>query len=227
MELPSPRECAVFIDFDGTMTTADVLDDLIRRYAPAACWVEAETLWAAGRIGSYECLMREISAIRISSSEWKSFIAGVQLDDALATLLQLLRKYRVPVAVLSDGIESIITGVLSRQGIESVAVRANRVSHVGQSLVLECPWRASDCASGSAHCKCRSARELNRGRKMIYIGDGRSDLCAALKADICFAKSALSRLLNERRKPFIPFNQLSDVLGVLESSWLTSSMVLH
>ena len=72
----------------------------------------------------------------------------------------------------------------------------------------------------SNHCKCGSAEALHRpGRKTIYIGDGRSDLCAARKADVVFAKRALARCLTAEGRAFLPFDTLADVRGALAAAW--------
>ena len=58
--LPPPDGLEIWLDFDGTLTQADVVDALVRRYAASEHWRELEYAWQAGRIGSRECLSRSI-----------------------------------------------------------------------------------------------------------------------------------------------------------------------
>ena len=51
-------ELAVFLDFDGTITTVDTGVHLLDTLAPA-CWHEIEAEYKTGRIGSRECMTRQ------------------------------------------------------------------------------------------------------------------------------------------------------------------------
>ncbi len=222
--VPPASAAQVWIDFDGTITRRDVLDDLIQRYAVSDAWKLIEERWQAGIIGSRECLAQEFALIRIGKAELATFLESVSVDPGLNQLLATLRKHRVPVAVLSDGIDHFIRAVLKRNGITDVAVRSNTLIHTGKRLSLRCPHASSACTCAAAHCKCASAEALLQpGRKTIYIGDGRSDLCPSRKASAVFAKAALAQALTREAIPFTPFVTLNDVSETLEAAWSVTS----
>jgi 2-hydroxy-3-keto-5-methylthiopentenyl-1-phosphate phosphatase len=222
--VPPAGTAQVWIDFDGTITCRDVLDDLIQRYAVSDAWKLIEERWQAGIIGSRECLRQEFDLIRIGKSELATFLEGVAVDPGLGRLLGTLRKHRVPIAVLSDGIDRFIKAVLARQGITDIPIRSNTLAHQGDRLSLRCPHANAACSCAAAHCKCASAEELLQvGRKTIYIGDGRSDLCPSRKATAVFAKGALAQALTREAIPFTPFVTLSDVAETLEAAWSVTS----
>ena len=54
---------AVFCDFDGTITTHDVATQLLVELADPA-WAVLEAEWEQGRIGSRECLAKQVPLIR-------------------------------------------------------------------------------------------------------------------------------------------------------------------
>lgn len=58
------------------------------------------------------------------------------------------------------------------------------------------------------------------GRKTIYVGDGRSDLCPSRGADVVFAKSVLARTLAAEGVPFVPYSTLADITRVLSDGWI-------
>jgi 2,3-diketo-5-methylthio-1-phosphopentane phosphatase len=210
----------VWIDFDGTITRRDVLDDLIQRYAVSDSWKLIEERWQAGIIGSRECLGEEFDLIRIDKADLAEFLRGVAVDPGLNHLLDTLVRYRVPVAVLSDGIDQFIRAVLARHGIADMTIRSNALLHRGDRLTLHCPRASDACSSAAAHCKCKSAEQLLQiGRKTIYIGDGRSDLCPSRKSNAVFAKGALAQALTREAIPFTPFVTLNDVAATLEAAW--------
>ena len=56
-----------------------------------------------------------------------------------------------------------------------------------------------------------------RVNRIIFTGDGHSDLDAALAADVVFAKCALANELDARGVAFYPFDTLEPVLAFLET----------
>ncbi len=218
--LPAPDAAQVWLDFDGTISRRDVLDELIATYAVSESWKLVEERWQAGLIGSRECLRQEFAMVRISPAELTKFLAGCDVDPATGELLELLAEHRIPTTILSDGIESFIRIILTEHGLEIPPIRANRIVHRGDRLRLVCPYRRRQCDSSAAHCKCFSMAQLrDPSRQSIYIGDGRSDLCPARKADHVFAKGALARALTAERFTCIPFMSLADVVAVLLRAW--------
>jgi 2,3-diketo-5-methylthio-1-phosphopentane phosphatase len=220
-----PQLVEVCLDFDGTVTQADVLDDLVARFAVDDSWKTVEAQWQAGQIGSYECLRQEFSLLRITPDQLDKFLDGVRLDPGVGRLFQLFVDYGVPVTILSDGVDCFIRKILERSGIRNVAVRANAMIQRGDRLELLCPHRDAACQVAAAHCKCHSARDLHQsGRRVIYIGDGRSDLCPARKVDLIFAKGTLAAHLALEGVPFIPFATLGEVSAILSSVWANCSI---
>ena len=51
-----------FIDFDGTITLEDVVDRVLDRFASGE-WKKVEREWVEGKIGSRECLSRQMSLV--------------------------------------------------------------------------------------------------------------------------------------------------------------------
>ena len=228
LDLPAAEKAQVWIDFDGTITRCDVLDELIQRYSVDESWKQVEQEWQAGRIGSFECLTREFALLRITAGELDRFLDSIPIDSGAGELLELLRRCEVPYAVLSDGVDLFIGRILKRLGISDAIVRSNTIVHNGNKLRLCCPHRQPECEAAAAHCKCTSAEALLRpGRTTIYIGDGRSDLCPARKAGVVFAKGTLARCLSGEGIAFRAFESLSDVAAALRERWSVDSPVLQ
>jgi 2,3-diketo-5-methylthio-1-phosphopentane phosphatase len=216
---PPPRQSQVWLDFDGTMTRRDLLDDLIVRYSVDESWKQIEQLWQSGEIGSQQCLQRQIALLRISDGELQRFLQTIEIDSGLPALLNLLDRFEVPRAVLSDGVDHFIRQTLERNNL-SLTIRSNTIHRKGLELDLKCPLYRDNCESKAAHCKCGSMQELSTpDRSSIYVGDGRSDLCPARKADFVFAKGALAAALEKENIPFVRFTTLLDVKEALERHW--------
>ncbi|HEY1685071.1 MAG TPA: MtnX-like HAD-IB family phosphatase [Tepidisphaeraceae bacterium] len=218
--MPKAGAAQVFIDFDGTLSSADVVDQLIVRYSINENWKALEKLWQLKEIGSRQCLSEELAAVRINEADLEKFLKSISLDAGAVGLLELLQRHGVPTLVLSDGLDVIIQTILRHHGISDLPVRCNRMTHRGDQISLSFPYENADCESAAGHCKCSSARACAVAeRKAIYIGDGRSDLCAARKADYVFAKGELARCLEADGIHFERYTSLDDVRRTLQIHW--------
>ena len=218
--LPEPQATQVWFDFDGTISRQDVLDELVNRFSRNESWRLVEERWKAGLIGSEACLREEFSLLEISDNDLYDFIDQVEIDPGFIPLIAMLRQNHVPFAILSDGIEKFIRGILNRFNAGDIEIRANRITRKNQQLHLVCPHKAEFCLSAAAHCKCRSAGKLRIGRrKTVYIGDGRSDICPARQADVVFAKGVLAQELAARQHAYIPYNSLHEIAATMNRAW--------
>ena len=219
-KIPQPQNCQVWLDFDGTVTRQDVLDELIKKFSVNDSWKIIEEKWQKGLIGSRQCLQEQFDLLRISPVQLEQTLDGIELDEGIFTLLELLESNRVPVMVLSDSTDVFIRHILQRNGITKLMFRSNSVVHRDIRLELRCSNGKASCEFAAAHCKCGTIEIMgDPNRRNIYIGDGRSDLCPARKADYVFAKSILAQCLEKEAIPFNRYSNLSDVAAVLSECW--------
>jgi 2-hydroxy-3-keto-5-methylthiopentenyl-1-phosphate phosphatase len=100
-------KCRVFVDFDGTIAPTDTTDLLLERFA-APEWRDIEEEWKAGRIGSRECLVRQIDLVRATPEQMDAFVAGIDIDPGFQDLVEMCRGLGHSVTVVSDGLTSPI-----------------------------------------------------------------------------------------------------------------------
>ncbi|MDD5085180.1 MAG: MtnX-like HAD-IB family phosphatase [Candidatus Omnitrophica bacterium] len=209
---PKPRieDCAVFIDFDNTITAFDVLDDIIKRFSVNNEWVALENAWQEGKIGSRECLDGQIRLVKINKSALLRYLAGVKLDPGFKKLLNFFDKKGVRPIIVSDSFSTIIKEVLEQHKADGMKIYANRLQFTDDGLVPVFPYTNLKCPRRAAHCKARHLSEA-KGKTKVYIGDGLSDICAAEKSDIVFAKGSLLKYLRGKNIHCIPFKNLGDI----------------
>src|ERR1700685_3647358 len=90
LQIKSPivlSNCRVFLDFDNTMTTTDVLFDVIERLSINTHWMTLEKAWLEGQIGTKECLEGQLRNVRISKSALNRFLKKADLDPNFTQLL--------------------------------------------------------------------------------------------------------------------------------------------
>jgi 2,3-diketo-5-methylthio-1-phosphopentane phosphatase len=207
----------VFVDFDGTISLEDTTDVILERFADPE-WRKVEAEWLAGRIGSRECLSRQVDLVRASPDDLAGVVEHVPLDPHFPELVALCRQNAVPLTVVSDGFDRVVTGMLARAGVD-VPVLANRLDYLGDSRWrLGFPYAAGDCRSQAGHCKCRAVM-AEPDTIRILIGDGRSDFCAAETADLVVAKGALAEHCQASGLAYIVFGNFAGATTLI-ADWI-------
>ncbi len=205
----------VFCDFDGTITLEDTVDKFLETYADSS-WQEIEKLWVEKKIGSKECLERQLSLVKnISLEDIKSFCKSIKVDDGFIDLIEKINKYGYEFFILSDGFDLFIKEILESKKItntKNIKIISNKLVLEKGALKPSFPFSKSGCESGV--CKC-SFLESFKDYEKIYIGDGHSDFCASVFADKIFAKGKLANYLKEKGKNFTKFSLLKDIINKL------------
>ena len=212
-----PSGVRVFVDFDGTISLEDTTDVILERFADPE-WRTVEAEWLAARIGSRECLARQIDLVRASREDLQTVIDEVPLDPHFADLVALCRGHGVPLTVISDGLNWVVTKMLARAGLD-VPVRANKLEWLGRNRWrLAFPHAATTCRAQAGHCKCQAlGGEPEKIR--ILIGDGRSDFCAAETADLVVAKGALAEHCQAAGLAYIVFGNFAGATTLI-ADWI-------
>lgn len=210
-------KCHVFVDFDGTIASLDTTDFLLERFA-APQWREIEDDWKAGKIGSRECMVRQIDLVRATPAALDGFIAEIEIDPGFPAFVDLCRAQGHDVVVVSDGLDRTVNAVLKRFDLE-LPTFANRLEWCGNDRWrLRFPHARSDCRALSGNCKCQFT-EHGRLDLRIVIGDGRSDFCMARRADLVLAKSALLQHCLQADLPVRAFDNFEAAAKIM-ARWL-------
>ncbi|MBY0430257.1 MAG: MtnX-like HAD-IB family phosphatase [Rhodospirillales bacterium] len=210
----------IICDFDGTITLEDVTDNVLARFADPA-WEEIEAEWKAGRIGSRDCMTRQIDLIRAEPEAFHRHLDAVAIDPGFAPFAAYCHSHGVPLLVVSDGMDYAIRRILDRHGLNGLPVIANGLERLeGERWRLSSPHASQACHGAAGTCKCQVAEQAAKPkrRRTLVIGDGASDICLAGSADLIFAKSKL--LLHCRRHglphlAFSTFSQATHLLSLL------------
>jgi 2,3-diketo-5-methylthio-1-phosphopentane phosphatase len=210
-------KCRLLVDFDGTIASLDTTDFLLERFA-APSWRDIEEDWKAGRIGSRECMVRQIDLVRASQAEMDEFVAGIEIDPAFPSFASLCGRLGHSIAVVSDGLDRTVEAVLRRHDLD-LPYYANHLEWRGEDRWrLTFPHARSDCQALSGNCKCNftagTPRELS-----VVVGDGRSDFCVAGRADLVLAKGALLDHCIETDLPHFAFADFAEATEIL-AGWL-------
>ncbi len=200
---------AIACDFDGTISLQDTTDAVLAQFATAE-WLTIEAQFESGAISSGQCMRDQVALIQASAEQLEIFLRNLELDPDFIRFVELARFYKLPIQVMSDGLDHNVKLSLERLGL-NLPFAANALEPNGRNgWRMRSPFANAACRVNAGTCKCQLMTKMAKQaaqegdnfsqiapalqpRRVLLIGDGRSDFCAATQADFVFAKSKLAR----------------------------------
>lgn len=212
------NDLIAFFDFDNTITTIDVIDDMLERFSKDDGWRNLEERWRRGEIGSRECLKGQIEGIRVNKDRLDRYISTIKIDPYFKKLLRLFESRGIPVLIVSDNFDYMLDNILRRNNISGIEAYCNKAGFSGGKFNPAFPFANRKCGDCANCKKTHLLSRKRRGARTVYIGDGRSDECAARVSDMVFAKDYLKELFKKEGLPHIAIDSLKDVYGYFRRS---------
>ena len=204
----------LLIDFDGTITCRD-----------SELFIAQQILDEAGQrrlaelVGEYEHLEitlleyyeRYFSLMNLHETQWRRMAAKVPVREDFNDFINRCRHQGIEMMILSEGLDLFIEPLLGGLAAGDLPCSCNRVVWRGNRPGLLPAVDAVPC-DRCLNCKGAHARRFrSQGRKVVLIGNGASDLCAAREADRIYARDHLARLCAEEGIPFIPWQTFREI----------------
>lgn len=209
---------AIFCDFDGTISRRDVGYNMFHHFSGG----KNDSLlpaWKSLQMTSRECLSAEAAMVRASREEILAYIEPFEIDPGFAAFERQCRRQDVPLIVVSDGLDFYIKAILGRHGLAHLQVMCNTGVLNGHGIQIQFPWDNRSCMR-CGNCKGERMAEYrvtnqDHPPRLVFVGDGYSDICAIAQADLLLAKKDLARHCAERQIEHIPFADFHEVADIL------------
>jgi 2,3-diketo-5-methylthio-1-phosphopentane phosphatase len=211
---------ALVLDFDGTVTEADMLDRVCWEFGDQAVYREVDEALDRGEIRLVDDISRKLATVRAPLDEVVDWVrAEARVRPGLDELVRFVRARDERIAIVTSSFHELVEPVLGRL-VSQLELVANRLDPRRQG------WRAyfhdlEPCATCGEPCKRGVVARLGAG-EVVYIGDGFSDRCVAQAADLVFARDGLATYLDERGVDYEPYDDFHDVLETLERERLAA-----
>lgn len=220
------RRLAVLVDFDDTAAEQNVAELLLTAFCRGN-WRSLRDEFRAGRISLREYQEQAFAQVPFSPETMARFVQEhVCLRPGFVELARYCHKWRIPIAIVTNGLEFYVKALLERYSLTPlVEVYAVQTHFTPQGPTYAYPWAAPYCWEWG-NCKCRVLDHFRqKGYRIAYVGDSQaSDLCPAARADLLFAHRSL---LDYCLQSGIPAYALRDFTDVLETLKALSSQEAH
>jgi 2-hydroxy-3-keto-5-methylthiopentenyl-1-phosphate phosphatase len=206
---------AVVIDFDGTICSQDVSEEILRVFAPPEWW-DIDLEFQRGAIGSRECLTRQAELLRGSEREMLAFALERRIEPSFGPFVEWAKAQDIEVAVASDGFGFYVEPMLKAAGVDGIPLHINRMEAEEGSFSFP---SAHPVCVGCGVCKMLVVKGYrDRLGQVAFVGEGHTDRYGALYADLVFAKKHLVPICQSDGVRFMSWNTFDDVRAGIEAT---------
>jgi 2-hydroxy-3-keto-5-methylthiopentenyl-1-phosphate phosphatase len=206
----------VVVDFDGTVTETDTLDAVAEEFGDYAIFQEADEGLDRGSMSLHDVIRREYEPVRAPLEEVVPWVVErARIRPGFHELVDAADRNGWHLVILSAGFRELIEPILAHAGLAHLELLANSVDADPSG------WRIrfrdeEPCTVCGEPCKRSTVTAIAGDDEVVYIGDGYSDRCAAEGADLVFARRGLAEWLDERGRPYEPFEDFHSVVRTLD-----------
>lgn len=199
-------------DFDGTITQRDTLHVIVEAFGVAGLWAELEPRVRSGEITVEQAMQEEFAAVCATPGQVREVVRErAPVRAGFTEFARWCEDAGHRLIVFSNGFRSVIEPVLDDVGLGHLEVVAHDAVFSADGCRLVWSARGVRCVLCRRPCKRQPLRERWNGEELVYLGDGISDRCVSLLADLIFARDGLAAHLAGGDVAFVPFEDFHAV----------------
>lgn len=210
------KDIAILVDFDGTITNKDTNTKLIDYYGDESKTNEIRKDFKAGKLTFPEYFQSEIDGIRLTEEEYIDFLLEkIEISPGFLEFYKEVKEKEIKIGIVSGGFINGIAPFLKKYGIEDVDIFANTLVFDNDKPYIKFLDGMDTICCDKGPCGNCKIKHYNRykemAEKVIFVGDGITDMPVAEKADIIFAKDSLADYLDQRGINYIGYENFKDI----------------
>jgi HAD superfamily phosphoserine phosphatase-like hydrolase len=209
------RGLALFVDFDGTIVNVDTAEIALDRFGDPD-WMSIDRALETGEVSFEESLRREFATLRAPPEKIIQEVSRVTaIRPNFDRLIDYCRNIRLPLTVVSGGLDFCIRHFLDRDGwLRFVKIYAPISRFTGSGYTLTFPEVIGNETANFKDALVR--REKTNGRQVFFVGNGFGDLSAAKEATFTFAIRG-SRLAELCKQQHVQHEEIDDFQQVVDA----------
>ncbi|MFC2069739.1 MtnX-like HAD-IB family phosphatase [Chloroflexota bacterium] len=213
------RKTVVQCDFDGTITDEDVSFKMLEAYADS----DWRQLWKQYRDGNISVGRFNTQAFAMVKADKKSLLevasGTMMIRPGLLELVACCRRKNFRFVIVSNGLDFYIKDILGKIGLNDIEILAAETQFKPDGLLAQYIGPAGvrlDDGFKEAYVNLF----LSEGYRVIYMGNGVSDIASAIKCHHIFATAELLDYC--KKYPELNYTELTDfneAAKILEASF--------
>jgi len=215
--LPSTEvmKTVVQCDFDGTITHQDASYLMLDAFA-SGDWRQLLAEYREGKITVGQFNTQSFAMIKADRQTLLNSIKGkVEIRAGFSELLDYCHHKGFRFVIVSNGLDFYIESILRDIGVENIEVFAAQTEFCPEGIEVKYVGpEGSQLQSDFKEAYTRLF--VKEGYRVIYVGNGISDLLPARQAHHVFATGDLLTYCKEININCTPFNNLDDIIKELE-----------
>ncbi len=204
----------VICDFDGTITLKDVSEAILTKNA-IGDWKAVEILADQGETSMEECISKQYGMLKGPIDLWFQIADAIPPRPGFNRFLQWIELEKIPFTCISAGLLPVIEYYKKkyRWNFPVIAPKIKINSNGVTATPVPIPKGYNDFKE--YHVKLLK----KTGKKVVYIGDGGSDINGIVHADLRFAiqNSPLQTFLNKNKVEYTAFSNFDQIVKELKS----------
>jgi 2-hydroxy-3-keto-5-methylthiopentenyl-1-phosphate phosphatase len=202
---------AILVDYDGTIATIDVTDELVRHASSKQEWLKLELAYRQGSIGSRSLLEAEARLLPRDPADLGDVLRDQRHDPTFASFVAASQAFGAVVEVVSDGLGFFVGPAIAALEVGEIPIFAAALEFGPAGPAITFPNGNPACSVCGTCKRSRVLAHQAAGRHVVYVGDGYSDQYAVAYADTVFAKGDLVQICRDRQVAFEPWSTFDDV----------------
>jgi 2-hydroxy-3-keto-5-methylthiopentenyl-1-phosphate phosphatase len=202
-------------DFDGTVTEEDASFFLLDTFAQGD-WRRLLRDYKEHRMSVGEFNTRAFAMVKADKPTLLRALKGeVKVRVGFHELINYCREKGFRLVIVSNGLDFYIRAVLKDLGLENIEVHAAQASFHPEGMKVHYvgpDGKTLDDSFKEAYIKSF----LKLGYRVIYLGNGDSDIAPAKYAHYVFATGDLLAYCRENSLNYKPFENFGDVVRILD-----------
>ena len=209
----SKHKTLIISDFDGTISTTDVGYEVLDRFTGEG-WKEIDRAYCAGEIGSRDAYAKVASILEGTREEMVEYVLNhASMDPYFEKFYLFCKEKEIDLKIVSDGLDFYIDVILKKYGLDDIEFFSNVVGFKnGTAFSIDFPNYNVKCERCGT-CKSTLLKQYRSiYDRIVYVGDGYSDVCPAKDADVVFAKGILYEKCLENGRSCIRYENFRDIM---------------
>jgi len=210
------NQLAILVDFDDTAAQQNVAETLLRTFG-GSNWEGYREDFRNGTMNLRYYQEKAFNEIDVTLEEMGEAIGGLAwLRPGFVDFNSYCNANGIRMSFVTNGLGFYVDALVHKAGLRNIPSYAVNVGGKPGNLDYSYPYATTDCWEWG-NCKCKVLEEhRDDGSKIVFVGDGRSDLCASQNADFVFARSTLLEHCKKLNLVHQEFGDFYDVLTALK-----------